>query len=486
MDALTPGVPWSLRMPPEMMRQLELHLFPGDGDEHGAVIGASIVTTPRGVRLLGRRLFLARDSVDYVPGNHGYRMLTPSFVLDCALACADDGLAYLAVHCHGGGDRVAFSGTDLASHVRGYPAILDIVDGPPVGGLVFARNAVAGDIWLPDRTRLVLDHLEVAGRPLRRLHAEPPGHPHVADERYDRQARIFGDRGQALLAAQKVAVIGAGGAGSLIIEYLARLGVGHLVVIDPERIDVTNLSRVVGSRRRDVRPLLTHQELLRRFREWAERLRTPKVRIAERVARTAQPGIRFDGIQGDVTDREVAAELVDCDYLFLAADSMQARLVFNAIVHQYLIPGVQVGAKVQVDRTTGEVLDVFSVVRTIVPGLTCLWCNGLISPSKLQEEATDPAQLARQRYVDEPELHAPSVITLNAVASAHAVNDYLMSLTGLMDDIDPGWRTFYPRTDTVTSDLPRRDDDCGECSAQGRLGAGGSIPLPTRHPGRRA
>jgi tRNA A37 threonylcarbamoyladenosine dehydratase len=59
---------------------------------------------------------------------------------------------------------------------------------------------------------------------------------------------VFGDRGQALLAAQKVGVIGAGGAGSLVVEYLARLGVGHLVVVDPERIETTNLPRVVGGR----------------------------------------------------------------------------------------------------------------------------------------------------------------------------------------------------------------------------------------------
>ena len=40
---------------------------------------------------------------------------------------------------------------------------------------------------------------------------------------------------------------------------------------------------------------------------------------------------------------------MDCDYLFLAADTMRARLLFNAIVHQYLVPGVQVGAKVHED-----------------------------------------------------------------------------------------------------------------------------------------
>src|SRR5215217_3063956 len=95
---------WTLRMPAELAGQLDAHLFPGDGDEHGAVIGAAVVSTDRGHRLLARRLFLAEDGVDYVPGERGYRMLTAAFVRDSALDCAEEGLAYLAIHCHGGRD----------------------------------------------------------------------------------------------------------------------------------------------------------------------------------------------------------------------------------------------------------------------------------------------------------------------------------------------------------------------------------------------
>jgi len=41
-----------------------------------------------------------------------------------------------------------------------------------------------------------------------------------ADETYDRQSRLYGDRGLAILCSQKVAVIGAGARVSLAIEYL--------------------------------------------------------------------------------------------------------------------------------------------------------------------------------------------------------------------------------------------------------------------------
>jgi len=475
--------PWSVHLSPRMADDLLRHLFPGDRDEHAAVLGVSIARTGRGVRLLGRRLHLARDGVDYVPGTRGYRMLTPTFVRDRILDCERDELGYLAVHCHGGTDRVAFSTDDMNSHERGYPALLDILDGAPVGALVFARDAVAGDIWLPGDRRIVLDHARLLGSSIRRLCAAPP-EAVPGDHTFDRQSRMFGDRGQATLASQKVGVIGVGGAGSLVAEYLARLGVGHLVLIDPDRIDVTNLPRVVGARTSDTRPRLTHPRWPARLRALGERLATPKVMIARRVARQANPTIRVDAIRDDVTDDAAAEQLLDCDYIFLAADSAQARLVVNAIVHQYLIPGVQIGAKIQLDGR-GNVIDVFSVVRPLHPGESCLWCNQLISPARLQDEALTSEQRRQQRYVADAAVHAPSVITVNAVAAAHAVNDYLLATVGLIDPAaDRRWSRFHPTavkaTDRAVTDEFRRDEGCRECSHDGRLGAGSGQRLPTR------
>ena len=454
-----------------MAAELDAHLFPGDGEEHGAVIGASTVRTDRGCRLLGRRLFLATDGIDYVPGDRGHRMLTAAFVRRCALACADEGLAYLAVHNHSGDEVVAFSSIDMASHGRGYPAVLDILKGPPAGGLVFARRAVAGDIWMSIDHQVELDHAVVAGVS-QQLRYPSPRRASAAKPEYDRQVLLFGDRGQQILGGQKVAVIGAGGAGSLINEYLARLGVGHIVTVDFDRLDLTNYPRVVGARPRDLRPWFRSRHLARLLR-WQP---SHKVAIAKRVAREANPSVHYEAIGGDVTEPAVAERLVDCDAIFLAADSMQARLVANAICHQYLIPTWQVGAKVTNDPS-GAIQDVFSVVRRLIPGDSCLWCNELINPTRLAEEAASQEQRAAQRYVED--VPAPSVITLNAVASAHAVDQYLFTSLGLREwSEDVYWLKFLPSTDSRRVQKPRREPHCSEC--QGRLGAGRLKTLPLR------
>ena len=470
---MAPGpveIPLRLRLPRVVAERLSAHLFPGDDDEHGAVIGAAVVETAGQRRLLGRRLFLAIDGIDYVPGERGYRMLTADFVRRSAIACAEEGLAYLAVHNHPGSDRaVGFSGTDIASQRRGYPALLDILNGPPAGALVFGRRAVAGRIWATPEYQTELDHTTIVGTSLERLYASPRK-PRSAGPEYDRQVRLFGDRGQAVLAAQKVAVIGAGGAGSLINEYLARLGVGQVVAVDYDRLDPTNLPRVVGARRGDLglRPRFLGRLLRRRA--------SLKVTIAERVATEANRSICYEAMAGDVTEPAVAGRLLDCDAIFLAADSMQARLVVNAMCHQYLIPTWQVGAKV-VSNRSGTIEDVFSVVRRLVPGESCLWCSELVNPTRLAEEAASTEQREVQRYVDE--VPAPSVITLNAVAAAQAVNQYLFATLELQDALEEiHWLKYRNVEPYTTIELPRHEPECPDC--QGGLGAGPLLPLPTR------
>lgn len=470
------GKSWYLVMPEDMYDRLQTHLFPGDGDEHGAVIEAGIARTSDGrIRLLARTLHLAQDGVDYVPGKRGYRMLKANFIRDRILECRDERLAYLAIHNHGGTTSVGFSSDDFDSHERGYPALRDIARGMPVGALVFAREAVAGDIWLPDGSRVVLDSAAIIGRRLRRIASAPLARPKHAAADYDRQVRMFGDAGQNILRNARVAIIGVGGVGSLLAQYLARLGVGRFILIDPDRIDLTNLPRVVGATRFDARAFFAHPDRPAWMRRLAFATATPKVKIAKRIIRRANRHAQVDIFQADVLEPAVATKLLDCDYIFLAADTMRARLLFNAVVHQYLIPGVQVGSKVVHDKDSGEITGVHSIVRPVTPDCGCLWCNQLINRAKLQEEGQTERERQAQRYVDEKSIVAPSVITLNAVGASQAANDFLFYMTGLTSsDASRGYQRFEPRRRAVALDGPRRSWECTECGvgSKGRLARG--------------
>jgi molybdopterin/thiamine biosynthesis adenylyltransferase len=465
---------WTVTIGGAQWAQLHAHLFPGDQDEHGAVLRCGIA----GTRLLVREVIPAVDGRDYVPGTSSYRRLAADFITGQALRFAEDNSVYIAVHNHGGDDEVGFSDTDMRSHERSYPALLQLTDAPAVGALVFAVNAVAGDIWAADGTRYPLEKLVVTGPTRRELHPAPRT-PEAALPAHNRQALLFGAAGQDILRRQKVAIIGLGGAGSLINEMISRLGVGHLVLIDADRIETTNLSRIVGATRFDAHTWLTAEDRPAWVQRLGERLAAPKVRIAKRVAKQASLDTRVDVISSNVEEPDVWKYLIDCDHIFLAADSHTARLVVNAIAHQYLITVTQVGAKAQIEDT-GDVTAVYSVSRPIEPGRTCLRCNGLISPAKLTEEATPTAERKRQLYVDDVDVHAPSVITLNAVAASVAVNEWLMRTVGLAQRPNsPDWVTVDALHGEFNLDGTRQDVDCPWCGPQ-RYAQGDSTPLPVK------
>jgi hypothetical protein len=224
-----------------------------------------------------------------------------------------------------------------------------------------------------------------------------------------------------------------------------------------------------------------------RGRRLARQVAAPKVRVARRIARRANHEIEFDGIVGDVADDHIARRIVDCDFVFLAADTMLARSVVNQVAHQYLIPTLQVGSKAVIQKATGAVLDTFGVVRTLGTAPGCLSCMELIDPVRLAEESLgDPTQAANQRYVDDPEVAAPSVITLNAMAAGWAADDFMRFIVGLGRPAD-GFRILRTRpvndeAPHVTVLEPDADRSCYVCgvSATGVRARGDGRDLPTR------
>lgn len=72
----------------------------------------------------------------------------------------------------------------------------------------------------------------------------------LTDQQLERYARHIvlpeiGGAGQQRLVEAKVAVVGAGGLGSPLLQYLAAAGAGYLTVIDDDEVSLSNLQRQV-------------------------------------------------------------------------------------------------------------------------------------------------------------------------------------------------------------------------------------------------
>src|SRR5574344_8326 len=62
---------------------------------------------------------------------------------------------------------------------------------------------------------------------------------------FSRTELLIGKDGLEKLQNAKVAVFGIGGVGSFVVESLARAGVGNLILIDKDEVDITNLNRQI-------------------------------------------------------------------------------------------------------------------------------------------------------------------------------------------------------------------------------------------------
>ncbi len=133
-----------------------------------------------------------------------------------------------------------------------------------------------------------------------------------ARDRYARQLILpdVGIAGQRRLEAARVLLVGAGGLGSPIAVYLAAAGVGTLRIVDPDRVDRSNL----------------HRQILHR----EEDMGLAKVASAARALRALNPRVRIEPIDA-LFDAGNALELAgDADVLVDGADNFAARHHLNA------------------------------------------------------------------------------------------------------------------------------------------------------------
>lgn len=132
-----------------------------------------------------------------------------------------------------------------------------------------------------------------------------------ARDRYLRHIllREIGAQGQQKLLAARVLVIGAGGIGSPVIQYLAGAGVGHLGVADDDTVSLSNLQRQTIYRDEDIG--------------------ASKADCAARFARALNPGIVVTPIVERLDAARASALFRDFDIVVEGVDTIGARFALN-------------------------------------------------------------------------------------------------------------------------------------------------------------
>ncbi|SEN15320.1 Molybdopterin or thiamine biosynthesis adenylyltransferase [Luteibacter sp. UNCMF331Sha3.1] len=171
-----------------------------------------------------------------------------------------------------------------------------------------------------------------------------------AAERYARQMLLpqVGADGQAKLDAARVVVIGAGGLGAPLLLYLAAAGVGHITVVDDDRVERSNLHRQVIHA--DPRVGMSKAESAR----LSLGALNPRVRVTTVVER-----LRADNVEALVRDHDVVVD---------GADNFATRYLLAAATRRLGMPMVYAA----IERFSGQA-SVFDPRRDDSPCYRCLF-----------------------------------------------------------------------------------------------------------------
>ncbi|HAJ27232.1 MAG TPA: thiamine biosynthesis protein ThiF [Syntrophus sp. (in: bacteria)] len=136
--------------------------------------------------------------------------------------------------------------------------------------------------------------------------------------RYQRNQRSLSCGQQLSLFRSKVAVIGCGGLGGYIIEELARLGVGHITIVDPDTYEEHNLNRQLFSK--------------------LDNLGQPKVAVAADRIKEINPAVTIVPVQKAFTGKNGKGLIGKVDVVADALDSIPRRLELAEVCEKCNIP----------------------------------------------------------------------------------------------------------------------------------------------------
>jgi adenylyltransferase/sulfurtransferase len=170
----------------------------------------------------------------------------------------------------------------------------------------------------------------------------------VDEGRYARQTAFFGlgEIGQERLAKATVLVAGLGAVGGTLAQLLVRAGVGHLRLVDHDRVALDNL----------------HRQLL--YDEADAAGSVQKAEAGGRKLSAMNRQVKVEAVASEITPDNVTGFMADIDLALDGLDSFQARLIINQAAIDLQKPWIYTG-----------VLGSGGNIKLILPGRTpCLRC----------------------------------------------------------------------------------------------------------------
>ena len=161
------------------------------------------------------------------------------------------------------------------------------------------------------------------------------------ENQFQRTELLIGKEAVEKLKKAKVAVFGMGGVGSYVVEGLARAGIGHLIIVDYDKYDITNINRQLGA---------THSTIGKY-----------KVDVMKQRCLDINPNIKIEAYRPEeIQGGEIAILDSSITYVVDAIDTMTSKL---KLIEKAKTENIKIitatGAGNKLDATKFEVSDIY-------------------------------------------------------------------------------------------------------------------------------
>ena len=130
-------------------------------------------------------------------------------------------------------------------------------------------------------------------------------------QRYSRQIILkdVGPNGQKKIIKSKVLVVGAGGLGCPVIDYLSRAGVGNIGVVDNDKVDISNIHR----------QSLYNSKDIGRF----------KVDIVKKKIKLINPQVKINTFRVRIEKKNIEKIMKNFDFIVDGSDNFKTKFLLN-------------------------------------------------------------------------------------------------------------------------------------------------------------
>ncbi|MDH5400956.1 MAG: HesA/MoeB/ThiF family protein [Candidatus Heimdallarchaeota archaeon] len=254
--------------------------------------------------------------------------------------------------------------------------------------------------------------------------------------RYNRQ-ELIPDWDQAKLTNAKVLVLGVGATGSFLATSLVLSGVGKIILVDFDTIELSNLNRQL---------LFTPNDIGKN-----------KAEVAAKKLSKMNPDIEI--IPYSKAMETMPKELTqDITLIASCLDSFRGRRWANSFALNKKVPLVSSG-----------IYAFLGNVQTIIPYKTpCFECQPLISQEKLSQACTPLGEARKDQKEEKKEAPLPSVSTISSIISGLMSQEVLKLLLNIGKPIEN--YLFYDGLHNNFTELPlQKNTNCPICGDQYKL-----------------